>query len=749
MSSDERLGSEGGSSAIPDVLFFGPFSFDTAACRLSREGVEIHLTPKAAAVLCYLLRKPGALISKDEFLEGVWEGVHVREESLTQAISVIRQALGDSAQSPEYIETVSGEGYRFVGEVSTATLPVGADQRSAGSPADPGGSTSIGQPPRTASHGRQTARRLSREVLATAAVVVVAIGALAWLWPEPPGLATGPDLATVTSYPGYENYPTLSPDGRQVAFMWNAGNGPYVYVRFVSGGDPLALAEASYGDVAWDPYGEQIAYMRDLGLPAGEEGPRRLEVRVITPHGTNDRRITATAMFFQRAGLDWSPDGRFLAFPDRASPDERPNIFLYSLDKQERHQVTFHGRDEATFDWSPAFSPDGRYVAFIRERSASGQSGFIYVQQLDDEGQPVGDSRRLASPDGLLHDVDWTADGSAVVYSAGPVESHPYLSIVPLDGGGEPSRLWAGERARDFSIEGSRLVYSERQDDIDLWRVGGPTAAEPGEPERWCTSTLDDFYPDYSPESDRVAFISGRSGSWNVWVADGDCSAPRQLSDFAHATRTRWAPDGSLIAFNVGRPDRTEVYVVDPDEGAPRTLSEGGFRDSVPGWSEDSQFIYFQSRGRTEGPEQGGVEIWRMSRDGRDPTRIPGVFGFRPLHHAGRLYVSRGNRVVSHPEDGGEPTLVLDHPIFNHGWDLWNGKLVLIEPGEPGTAVIKIFDPETEDPRVHAVVPLQGNGFVEPGGTMTVSPDGRFILYSARARPGGADLKLVDNYDFR
>jgi hypothetical protein len=90
--------------------------------------------------------------------------------------------------------------------------------------------------------------------------------------------------------------------------------------------------------------------------------------------------------------------------------------------------------------------------------------------------------------------------------------------------------------------------------------------------------------------------------------------------------------------------------------------------------------------------------------------------------------------------------VVVDHPIADDGWDLWDGKLVFIERGEPGTAVIKIFDLETETMREHAVVPVQGNGFIQPGGTMTVSPDGQYILYSARARPGGADLILVDNF---
>jgi len=320
------------------------------------------------------------------------------------------------------------------------------------------------------------------------------------------------------------------------------------------------------------------------------------------------------------------------------------------------------------------------------------------------------------------------------------------LTRISLDGSGS-SRLAAGERARDFSIAGSRLVFSERQDDVDLWRIGGPGADSPGAPEPWPSSTRDDHFPDYSPDGDRVAFISGRDGHWDVWVAEADGSNPRRLSDLGHATRPRWAPDGSLIAFNVASVDTTDIYLVDPAMGAPRSLTKDDLRNAIPGWSDDSQWIYFQSRGRAPGPEAVLWEIWKMRRDGGDLTRITDAWGLRPVHYKGRVYVVRieDGRVVSHPEDGGEATEMVDYPINHAGWDLWRGKLVFMERGEPGTAVIKIFDPET-GMRVHATVRVPGSGWLRTEGTLTVSTDGQYILYSAKGKPGGADLILVESF---
>ncbi len=744
----------------PNILQFGPFAFEVPSGRLSREGVDLHLTPKAAAVLGHLLAHADELVTKDEFLDAVWPDVHVREESLTQAISVIRHALGDSSQNPQFIQTVPGEGYRFIGNVSVGaaeapTNETATSNRAAATP-DPeasrvspepssGVAPASTTPPRTASSRPGPA--LPRGLIPAAVVIVVAVAALAWLSPteeaERGSAGNDPlDVRPLTSLPGYENYPELSPDGRQVAFMWDEGDGPHLYVQFVSGGDAARLVPARYGDPAWGPNGEHIAYMTNIERPSGDANPAGREIRTVTALGTDDRTLTTTSS--NQSGLDWSRDGRFLAFPDRPGPGQRDNIFLVSPETGDRHQATFHEDDEATFDSSPAFSPDGRLLAFLRIRAMGGGGGYVHVQELDDEGRPVGPSRRLASPHGFLHDVDWTADGSSVVYSGGPTIDYPFLTRVPLDGS-KPSRLGAGDHARDFSIEGRQLVFSQRQDDVDLWRIGGPAAERTGVPEPWGSSTRDDQFPDYSPDGEHVTFISGRGGMWDVWVADADGGDPRQLSDLGHATRPRWAPDGRSIAFNVASPDQTDVYVVDPNEGVPQNLTEDDFRDAIPGWSEDGESIYFQSRGRVPGPEQGPWEIWKMSRDGNDLTRVPEVLGIRPLHYGGRLYVNTGNRLLSHPEHGGEGAIVLDHPVDHARWALWRGKVVFMEQGERGTAVIKIFDLESGNLETHAAVPVPG-GWVRTEGTLEVSPDGRFILYSAKGKPGGADLILVENF---
>ena len=108
---------------------FGPFVVERAAYRLLREGQTITLTPKLVDLLLHFVARPSVLITKDELLSAIWPDVTVTENALTQAISDLRQALGDDPSSPSYIQTVARRGYRFIAPVEA--LPAGDARESA------------------------------------------------------------------------------------------------------------------------------------------------------------------------------------------------------------------------------------------------------------------------------------------------------------------------------------------------------------------------------------------------------------------------------------------------------------------------------------------------------------------------------------------------------------------------------------------------------------------------------------------
>src|SRR6185436_19478859 len=93
-----------------------------AAGRLAKGDEPVPLQPRPLAVLCYLAARPGAVVGRDELIRTLWAGTHVTRAVLKVAVRAIREALGDDADSPRYIETVGREGYRFIaGDVAAGT----------------------------------------------------------------------------------------------------------------------------------------------------------------------------------------------------------------------------------------------------------------------------------------------------------------------------------------------------------------------------------------------------------------------------------------------------------------------------------------------------------------------------------------------------------------------------------------------------------------------------------------------------
>ncbi|MGH8636465.1 MAG: winged helix-turn-helix domain-containing protein, partial [Burkholderiales bacterium] len=96
---------------------FGRFVVDGGTYRLTRDGTFVPLSPKIIDLLLFLAARPSALVSKDDLFRALWPDVAVTDNALTQAVSELRQALGDDPAKPAYVQTVARRGYRFIAAV--------------------------------------------------------------------------------------------------------------------------------------------------------------------------------------------------------------------------------------------------------------------------------------------------------------------------------------------------------------------------------------------------------------------------------------------------------------------------------------------------------------------------------------------------------------------------------------------------------------------------------------------------------
>ena len=132
------------------------------------------------------------------------------------------------------------------------------------------------------------------------------------------------------------------------------------------------------------------------------------------------------------------------------------------------------------------------------------------------------------------------------------------------------------------------------------------------------SSTRWEAAPQYSPDGQRVAFESNRTGSMHVWVCDADGGNPVQLTHFdsGHSGTPRWSPDGRWIAFDHQEEDGWRVYVMAADGGQVRRLAEEKGDAAIPSWSGDGKWIYYASNGT------GRYEIWKRPAQGGPAVQL-------------------------------------------------------------------------------------------------------------------------------
>ena len=191
---------------------FGVFELDCRSGELRKAGVRVSLQEQALQVLTSLLERPGDLVTRDELRQRLWPtGTSGDfEHGLNAVINRLRETLGDSADSPRFIETLPRRGYRFIAPIESDQIasPAGARGAPVSVPEGPAASPSV--------------RRRGRRIVAAFALGLVAVVTGAqWQLRRPPAVeGSPPKVVSITRLAGEEDWPAFSPDGEQVAFSW-------------------------------------------------------------------------------------------------------------------------------------------------------------------------------------------------------------------------------------------------------------------------------------------------------------------------------------------------------------------------------------------------------------------------------------------------------------------------------------------------------------------------------------------------
>jgi Tol biopolymer transport system component/DNA-binding winged helix-turn-helix (wHTH) protein len=750
---------------------FGPFEADLETHELWKNGIKMKLGGQPFEILCMLLDRPGQLVAREELQKEIWAADTFVDfnHGLNAAVNKLRETLSDSAEEPKYIETLPRRGYRFIGKIENAVeelTPVNLVQPQS-APPPPRPLAELAELPSTSPTPAPTgvwARRGGKIAAGFAVAIAVAIGAvLVERWWETRGIELREGLEKagqerilskmLTLVPDPASDPAVSPDGKLVAFRRNSYS-PGAAGIYVTSSDRRALTQLTQhpGDCcpAWSPDGRTIAFSR---ISTNEYG-----IYLVDATGGLPRKISREDPRKKRGELDWTADGKFIAFSGE-SPLGGSQIFLLSVDDSSARPLTEpQGQDR---DWGPSFSPDGMRMAFVRANGA-GFPEEIFVMAVhsgpspvDEEGADGKGGRHPVSmtAGGIAQQVTnqraaimgppaWSADGQSIIFSSTKAGEPSLWRIAAIGGEAKPleetgTATWHPTVSRrDNKLVVQKILRSSGIYRLNLQQRG----AERTKTIVTATNGRNEG-PVLSPDGNRLLFMSDRSGSLEIWVSHRDGSAPVELTNLHGCGTPRWSPDGQWVAFDTVGKGAQGIYVISAMGGTARAVVTDRFENSVPSWSRDGKWIYFGSQ------RSGDDQVWKVPAAGGQPIQVTLHGGFaawespdgKTLYYAKSRY--ENPELWQMPAGGGVESNV-STALRPKSWAAWSitsrGIYFCPHESEGQAPVIEFY--EFEAGLTRQLARLDRSPF-----WLSVTPDGKEMFYD-QAGQDESSILLVESY---
>ena len=618
---------------------FGEFEADLKSGEIRKSGSRIKLQDQPFKVLQILLEKPGGVVSREELQARIWPDVSFGDfdHAVNVAVGKLRTALGDSAESSSFIETIPRRGYRFIGTV-----------QSHGSLNWPNGATLHAVPAAEKLPRRPVKARRALFVFLGVAVCGALLGAGVWLGRR--GVRSQPpDIQRLTTMRGTVYAARFAPDGRTVIYSASWEGAPTQLFSTdpkFPGSRSLGLADSDLLSVSSS---NQMAVLQPANptFMVGMNGT--LAQAPVT--GGAPRQIAEKVEW-----ADWSPDGKTLAvvreepgkdrleFPlghllyetvgwisnPRVSPDGRKVAFLdhptYDDDKGDVAVVDLEGhRTLLSRGWESeaglAWSPNGKEVWFsgaraglqrqiyavdltARLRLAFRALGGVTIQDIAPDGRMlVTRDEQRAGMAGLARgatreqDLSWkdwslpediSPDGKTILFDEQGEQTGPNYVVAMRDLSGSPPVALGEGMAGDFSPDGKWAAATLSYDRLILLPTGAGTV------KRIESGSIEHYGPviHWLPDGKQILFSGNQTGhAARCFLQNINGGEPRAVTPEGFSF-CKVSPDGKWISATNSKEGSVRLYSVDGDE--PRAVT-GMLPEETYTWTADPHFLYVYS----------------------------------------------------------------------------------------------------------------------------------------------------------
>jgi len=598
------------------IVRFGVFEVDPASGELRKNGLKIRLSGQPFQILCLLLERPGQVVTRDELQKKLWpHGTFVDfDHSLNTAVNKIREALGDSAENPRFVETLARRGYRFIVPVestgSGGDLHTTQDTQQKSAPQVVEGI-----------HDRRRRGGLWIALVAgSAGAILVAALIYLELNTQPPAFQRA--LTRVTFDEGLQFGATWSPDGRFIAYCSDRGGKFDIWVQPVSGGNAVQVTKGPGRNWQpdWSPDGKLIVFRserNDGGL------------YLVPALGGTERKITSFGY-----GPRWSPDSSQVLFQTFFYPaDLSPHVHVTALDGSPPREVPVDFlRQRNLHPRSAAWHPDGKRISvWVRENQIIPRLWTVPVEggtafDLTPVPEVVKQLRNAALGGGASMGFDlafcWAPSGQAIYFerTVGGAKNIWKTTVKQ-----NPLRATSAERLTtghgsdtEFALsrDGKRLAFTARAQRTRIWLFpfDATSGQITGSGQAVTSPGMQAWRQVLSRDGNRLAFTLQRIGKFELWeksLVDGreaQLEADNYLRWFP-----QWSPDGTRLAYTRTRPEapiKHQLCVWSAESRSEEPVTAWGTTLDRPyDWSPDGKRLLIS---RKASDVDGNVSIWLL-----------------------------------------------------------------------------------------------------------------------------------------
>jgi len=560
-------------------------------------------------------------------------------------------------------------------------------------------------------------RRWLRPAAWIAAGLVAGALVAVFLLPRP--AAQSPTLRVMT-FSGSDFAPSVSPDGRAVAFVSERDGSSRIWLKQVESGSETPLTEGPNDN--WPRYshdGSWILYISNKALYR------------IPSLGGEARKVLDNV-----ASADWSPDSHEIVFLRTKKEGDKATVEVGIASVQDGTSEIIHQFENVQIG-PPSWSPDGQTIALSPQGAGFAGSAKKYLLLLSRNGKEV---RQLDCPlpGGSLSLPSWSGSGEEVIYDE--PESPADAGLTDDTTVGSSGRVLA-QNIRTGKV---RFLFAV-QAPLSRVEIAGPgrvffdslaqrnhlklmaTTLGRGEPERWLThGNSIDRQPFFSTDGESVVFSSSRSGDVDLWEVSIKTNSLRRLTDHPAAD---WDPfvtrDGKHLLWSSNRTGTFEIWMADRDGSAPHQITHDGYDAENPEATEDGCVVYVSSN-----PQHSG--LWKIRLDGSQASSlVSGTIAWPDVSPDGQfaLYHTIQSAIesqiaVARIADGSKVNF---SAVGNRARFSGDGRsIIYLDVHGSGSIVSKPFPSEAGAP-VRVLVQAAPDSSLE---TFIISPDGKRAVVS-------------------